>query len=55
MNVSPFSKDFVGSIATKFKPVQLRKPKTNQPPKNARTVLQQDPPMKLAKLRRGSL
>ncbi len=55
MSVSPFSKDFTGSIAAAYKPKPARKVKLNQPPKNARAVLQQDAPMKLAKLRRGSL
>lgn len=54
-SASPFSKDFVGTVAQSFKPAQPRKVKLNQPPKNARAVLQEDVPMKSAKLRRGSL
>lgn len=55
MIASPFSKCFVGAVASEWKPKQKAKPKTNQPPKNARAVLQRDGEMKSAKIRRGSI
>lgn len=54
-SASPFSKDFVGTVAQSLEPGQPRKVKLSQPPKNARAVLQEDVPMKSAKLRRGSI
>lgn len=54
-SASLFSKDFVGTVAQSLKPGQPRKVKLSQPPKNARAVLQEDVPMKSAKLRRGSI